>query len=146
MWRLWIRGALMSRWSGPLQVTMEIQRSQVTQFRRQTKRLEWVYIKNNTRNLLTDGDSPKSRHYLFFCFRTGLLCWTITIDWMPPSLTSSWVTPTSLECFLKTSVEWVRKPLLQRRKQRLWRQVWKSENNVSTNINLLNTLLHHYNI
>lgn len=53
VWRLRIPGVLMLLWSGLLQVTMAIQRSQVTQFRRQTKRLEYVYNnKNNNNNKL----------------------------------------------------------------------------------------------
>lgn len=41
-WRSWIPGALTLLWSGPFPATMETRRSPVTQFRRPTKRLEWV--------------------------------------------------------------------------------------------------------
>lgn len=99
-WRLRIPGVLMSLWSGLFPATMETQRSPVTQFRRQTKRLEWVYIEYIYSSVM-DAAEP----VLLCLLRTGSLCWTITTDWTPPSLTSSWVTPTSSGCFLKTSVE-----------------------------------------
>lgn len=63
--------------------------------------------------------------------RTGSLCWSITIDWMLPSLTSSWATPTSSECSLRTSVESARTLLLQRKRPRSWRQVPFSEYQIS---------------
>lgn len=129
VWRLLIPGASMLLWNGPHPQTKETQTSRATPSRSLTKRPEYVHfslllavcVQGHYKVVLLIVNASSCCVH-----RTGSLSWIITIDWMPPSLTSSWATPTHSECILKTSVELARRLQLRRRNPQSWRLVSSS--------------------